>query len=67
VKVKELIMMEKNGLLPISMEEVKMIRKGEVPERLAKEPWELNLRKAEEMLAELFGYNDVSEDPESVV
>lgn len=50
--------MEKNGLLPVTMDEVRKIRKGEVPDRLAAPPWELNLREAEEMLAELFGYTE---------
>ncbi len=50
-------MMEKNGLLPVTMEEIRQIRKGIVPKRLADPPWELNLKEAEEMLDEIFDYN----------
>ena len=49
-------MLEKNGLLPVTTAEITQIRKGTVPERLAKEPWNLNLKEAEEMLDEVLGY-----------
>ncbi len=49
-------MLEKNGLLPVTTAEIAQIRKGTVPERLAKEPWNLNLKEAEEMLDEVLGY-----------